>query len=63
MKKKTENIIKGVGAVMGGGGTAAMIGSAVMNSGSTSTKKKVKKTADKAVKTINDIIDGVTGMM
>lgn len=63
MKKKTENIIKGVGAVMAVGGTAAMIGSAVMNSGSTSTKKKVKKTADKAVKTINDIIDGVTGMM
>lgn len=63
MTKKFENIMKGVGAVMAVGGTAAMIGSAVSSSSSSSTKKKVKKTADKAVKTINDIIDGVSSMM
>ncbi len=63
MTKKIENIMKGVGAVMAVGGTAAMIGSAVSSSSSLSTKKKVKKTADKAVKKINDIIDGVSSMM
>ena len=59
MTKKTASALKGIGAVMAVGGTAAMIGSAVTST--PSAKKKAKKTAAKALKTVNDIIDGVSG--
>ena len=40
---------------------AAMIGSAMMTNNS--TKKQMKKTADKAMKTINGVLDGIQSMM
>lgn len=61
MKKKTATATKAIGAIMAVGGAAAMIGSA-MSSGM-STKKQMKKTADKAVKTIAGIMDSVQSMM
>ncbi len=61
MNKKASNAAKTIGAIMAIGGTAAMIGSAM--TGGSSTKKQIKKTADKAVKTINGILDGVQSMM
>ena len=39
----------------------AMIGSAVIGNGS--TKRQMKKTANKAMKTISDVIDGIQSMM
>ena len=61
MNKKASNAAKTIGAIMAIGGTAAMIGSAM--TGGFLTKKQIKKTADKAVKTINGILDGVQSMM
>lgn len=52
---------KAIGAMMAVGGAAAMIGTSM--TGKSATKKQVKKTADKAVKTINGIIDGIQSMM
>ena len=62
MNKKTMNATKTIGAVMAVGGAAAMIGSAMMN-GTRKTKKQIKKTADKTLKTINNVLDGIQGMM
>ena len=62
MNKKTMNVTKTIGAIMAVGGATAMIGSAMMN-GNRSTKKQMKKTADKALKTINGVLDGIQGMM
>ncbi|HOA33830.1 MAG: hypothetical protein GXY95_08160 [Clostridiales bacterium] len=56
MTKKTTNLMKGVGAALAIGGTAAVIGS-MMNS--TRNTRKAKKTATKAVKTVENIIDSV----
>ena len=61
MNKKTMNATKTIGAIMAVGGAAAMIGSAVIGNGS--TKRQMKKTANKAMKTINDVIDGIQSMM
>lgn len=61
MTKKTMTVTKAIGAIMAVGGTAAMLGTAMTGKGS--TKKQVKKTADKAVKTINGIIDGIQNIM
>lgn len=61
MNKKTMNATKAIGAVMAVGGAAAVIGSAMSNKNS--TKKQIKKTADKAMKTINGVLDGIQGMM
>ena len=61
MNKKTMNITKAVGTVMAVGGAAAMIGSAMMNNNS--TKKQLKKTANKTMKTINNVLDSIQGMM
>lgn len=52
---------KTIGTIMAVGGAAAMIGSAMMSNNS--TKKQIKKTADKTVKTINGILDGIQSMM
>ena len=62
MTKKSMNMTKTIGAVMAVGGAAAMIGSAMMN-GNRKTKKQLKKTADKTLKTINGVLDGIQGMM
>ena len=61
MNKKTVNATKTIGAVMAVGGAAAMIGSAMMSTNS--TKKQIKKTANKAMKTIGDVLDGIQSMM
>lgn len=61
MNKKTMNATKTIGAIMAVGGAAAMIGSAVIGNGS--TKRQMKKTANKAMKTISDVIDGIQSMM
>ena len=50
-----------IGAIMAVGGAAAVIGSAVM--GKNSTKRQMKKTANKAMKTINGVFDGIQSMM
>lgn len=61
MTNKTMSAAKALGAIMTAGGAAVMIGTA-MSSGK-STKKQIRKTADKAVKTLNSIIDSVQSMM
>lgn len=61
MNKKTASVTKTIGAIMAVGGAAAMIGSAM--SGGMSSKKQLKKTADKAVKTISGIMDSMQSMM
>lgn len=61
MNKKTMSVTKTVGTMMALGGAAAMIGSAMMNSNS--TKRQMKKTAGKAMKTINGVLDGIQSMM
>ena len=61
MNKKTMTVTKTVGTIMAVGGAAAMIGSAIMNNNSTS--KQMKKTAGKAIKTINGVLDGIQSMM
>ena len=61
MNKKTMSVTKTVGTIMAVGGAAAMIGSAMMNNNS--TKRQMKKTAGKAIKTINGVLDGIQGMM
>ena len=61
MNKKTMTATKTIGAIMAVGGAAAMIGSAVMTNGS--TKRQMKKTANKAIKTIGDVLDGIQSMM
>lgn len=60
MNKKASTAAKAIGAMMAVGGAAAMIGSAMSNN---STKKQMKKTAGKAMKTINGVLDGIQGMM
>ncbi len=60
MNKKTMNITKTVGAIMAVGGAAAMLGSAMTTN---TTKKQIKKTADKAIKTVNNVLDGIQSMM
>lgn len=61
MNKKMATTTRTIGAIMAVGGAAAMIGSAMGSS--KSSKKQIKKTADRAVKTINGIIDSVQAMM
>lgn len=60
MNKKAMTATKAIGAIMAVGGTAAMIGSAM---GNNSTKKQIKKTAGKAMKTLNGVLDGIQSMM
>lgn len=58
MKKKTENIIKGLGVAMAVGSVIASA-SATMGSGSAKTKKNMKK----AVNKVTDFVDTVSTMM
>ena len=61
MNKKVMTATKAIGAVMAVGGAAAMIGSAMGTKNS--TKKQIKKTANKAMKTIGEMLDRIQGMM
>lgn len=58
MKKKTENILKGVGVAMAVG---SVIAGASASMGSNS--KKTKKTMQKAVNTVSNFVDTVADMM
>lgn len=60
MKTKIGTVMKGVGAVMTIGG-AAMLGSG-MAAGS-KLKKKAKKTASRAIDTMDDIITNVQNLV
>lgn len=60
MTKKVMNATKAIGAIMAVGGAAAVLTGAMSGS---SSKRQVKKTADKAVKAINGIIDGIQSVM
>ncbi len=61
MNNKTMTATKTIGVIMAVGGAAAMLGTAMMNKNS--TKKQMKKTANKAMKTINGVLDGIQSMM
>lgn len=58
MKKKTQNIMKGLGVAMAVGsviaGASATMGSNI---------KKAKKTMQKAVNSVSNFVDTVSGMM
>uniref|UniRef100_UPI004027CC6F hypothetical protein n=1 Tax=Eubacterium sp. TaxID=142586 RepID=UPI004027CC6F len=58
MKKKTENILKGVGVAMAVG---SVIAGASASMGSNS--KKTKRTMQKAVNTVSNFVDTVADMM
>lgn len=58
MKKKTENIIKGLGVAMAVGSVIASA-TATMGSSSSKTKKNMKK----AVGKVSDFVDTVSTMM
>lgn len=57
MKNSKNNVLKYLGSAMAVGGTV-MLGSGLMAEHS-SAKKKVRKTADKAIDTIENLITGV----
>lgn len=57
----TKKAMTAVGAVMAIGGAAAVIGTSM--SGKHASKKQIKKTADKAVKAINGIIDNIQSVI
>ena len=58
MKKKTQNIMKGLGVAMAVGSVIAGA-SATMGSNS----KKAKKTMQKAVHSVSNFVETVSGMM
>lgn len=60
MKTKIGTVMKGVGAVMTIGG-AAMMSSGMM--AGNAVKKKAKKTAIRAIDTMDDLITGVQNLM
>lgn len=58
MKKKTQNIMKGIGVAMAVG---SVIAGATASMGSNS--KKTKKAMQKAVNTVSGFVDSVSSMM
>ena len=60
MKSKIGTVMKGVGAVMTIGG-AAMMGTSAM--AGSAMKKKAKKTANRAIDTMDEIITSVQNLM
>lgn len=58
MKKKTANVIKGIGVAMAVGSVVAAA-SATMGTNSTSTKKAMQK----AVNKVSDFVDTVSSIM
>lgn len=60
VKKMNSKAYKVMGASLLAGTAAAVITNSVSSSG---TKRKMKKTAQKAVSTISDVVDSVTNMM
>lgn len=60
MTTKATNAARGIGAVMALGATALL---ATSMNGRRSVKKKLKKTADKAIKAIDAAMGGISYMM
>ncbi len=60
MKTKIGMVMKGVGAVMTVGGAVMMGTSMVANN---AVKKKAKKTAMRAIDTVDDLITGMQNLM
>ena len=58
MKKKTQNIVKGLGVAMA-------VGSVIMGASATmgSSNHKTKKTMQKAVNSVSNFVDTVSSMM
>ena len=58
MKKKTQNIMKGLGVAM-------TVGSVIAGASATmgSNSRKTKKTMQKAVNSVSHFVDTVSGMM
>lgn len=61
MTKKTQSVMKGIGAVAAIGGTVAVISS--MTGSKRGTKRKIKKTAMKAAQTVENVLDGISSVM
>ncbi|MDR1628716.1 MAG: hypothetical protein LBS36_00655 [Oscillospiraceae bacterium] len=60
MTKKTQSVMKGMGAVAAIGGTIAVISSM---SGKRGSKRKIKKTAMKAAQTVENVLDGISSVI
>ncbi len=58
MKNNMENFVKGVGMGMALGATAGVVGSYLVNK----NKKGIKHNAGKAMHSIGDLLENVTGM-
>lgn len=59
MTKKSANIAKGVGIAMALGGATALISGSMANS----TQRKMKKTVDKAAKSVENFVSGINSVM
>lgn len=62
MTSKVNTVMKYAGAAMAVGG-AAMLGSAAMGAGTSSIKKKAKKTANKAIDAMDSVLTSVQSMI
>lgn len=60
MTKRVTMATKTIGAVMAVGGAVALLSSSISN---TSSKRQMKKKADKAVKTITGVIESIQSVM
>ncbi|NCC87121.1 MAG: hypothetical protein EOM05_04550 [Clostridia bacterium] len=54
MNGKTTSAIKGISLGLAIGGATAMLGNGMMSS---SSKRKLRKNANKAIKTVSEIVD------
>ncbi len=59
MTKKSSNIAKGVGIAMAVGSATALIGGTMM----ISSNRKMKKSMNKAVKAVENIVGGINSAM
>ena len=59
MTKSTMKMIKGLGVGMAIGGAVGMVGYAYLHS----NKKKVRKSVNKALKSVNELTDNVSAML
>ena len=62
MTKSTSHVMKNVGTAIAIGGAVAVIGSA-MSSSTMMSKRKMRRAATKAVKTVEDVISGVQSII
>jgi len=60
MNGKTSSALRGVGLGLAIGGATAMLGNGMM---SRSSKRKMRKNASRAIKTMSDIVDNAQNIM